>query len=534
MNNAITHYQTSFKADDSDGNAFIRLKAAVYGWILKKEVAEGLREKKSDFFFRCHWPELYQTHSSITTDTYLDKKDGDSWAIHYTEVDREHGRARFWHSEIGLRQAAGVVIVSVRISFAWNTEYLNNEPEPPMPTVPQVIRYMLDGNKVFSGRPEFQLIDKPIRFSKGGEGKAVCDFVQSMDRRYPLIVFNGDSPEHVRQAEFLARQLTGKCQVVVIAANNELAEEIEHYLPEDYRVRADRMRVYFPFNIRRNSPDRHRWYNVHWPEYLEQRQGMINGLLRYNNLVEVGAVETVEDIKRLVSREKLLRVKPADPEQQKVLEEFLAEHAVVAQERDNAKNEAKSYANQVDALEKDYSELKWKIEGLQARLERAGEGETVDTAKLLPTLPMNLLEVAKTAKRFFSHLAITDRALDAAADYHECKSISEAWEMLLHMNSALYRLKFVDGEQDLERSFKNETGYELAMSEGRNTKRDKKLMDLRLLDFNGKQYDITPHLKHLNNEPKSVRIYFDFDEDTKKIIIGHIGRHIPNATTKTM
>jgi len=72
------------------------------------------------------------------------------------------------------------------------------------------------------------------------------------------------------------------------------------------------------------------------------------------------------------------------------------------------------------------------------------------------------------------------------------------------------------------------------MSEGRNTKRDKKLMDLRLLDFNGKQYDITPHLKHLNNEPKSVRIYFDFDEDTKKIIIGHIGRHIPNATTKTM
>src|ERR1051325_5646698 len=104
MNNSTTHYQTSFKVDDSDGKAFVNLKSSVYGWVLKKETDRGVKENKSDFFFRCHWPDLFQTHSAITSDTYLNEKDGDAWAIHFTEVDRQHGRARFWHSEIGLKK----------------------------------------------------------------------------------------------------------------------------------------------------------------------------------------------------------------------------------------------------------------------------------------------------------------------------------------------------------------------------------------------------------------------------------------------
>src|ERR1700761_1155283 len=100
MNNATTHYQTSFKVIDADGKAFIRLKQSVYGWILKKEQDRRLREKRSDFFFRCHWPYLFQTHAAVTTDTYLNEREGDAWAIHYIHEDGEHGRARFWHSEI--------------------------------------------------------------------------------------------------------------------------------------------------------------------------------------------------------------------------------------------------------------------------------------------------------------------------------------------------------------------------------------------------------------------------------------------------
>jgi len=106
--------------------------------------------------------------------------------------------------------------------------------------------------------------------------------------------------------------------------------------------------------------------------------------------------------------------------------------------------------------------------------------------------------------------------------------------MLGYMNEVLYRLKFKDGEKELERAFKDATGYDLAMSEGKMTKDDSKLMRLRRLQHGGEEYDITPHVKHGTQEPKLVRIHFAFDASGKKIVIGHIGRHIPNYTSKTM
>jgi hypothetical protein len=95
-------------------------------------------------------------------------------------------------------------------------------------------------------------------------------------------------------------------------------------------------------------------------------------------------------------------------------------------------------------------------------------------------------------------------------------------------------MKFEDGEKDLEGKFKAKSGYDLAMSEGKMTKDDSKLMRLRELQYNGKEIDITPHVKHGNYEPKLVRIHFAFDDGSKKIIVGHIGRHIPNYTSKKM
>ncbi len=166
MKNSNTHYQTSFKVDDSDGKSFVRLKKSVYGWILKKEKDRGLRAKKADFFYRCHWPELFQTNSAITPDTYLNEKAGDAWARCNIPTRTANMDARaFGIPTSASSRERGLWLSRCIISFAWNTEYLNKEPEPPHPSVPTVIRYMLGENKIYSGRLfEFQLADKPIRF----------------------------------------------------------------------------------------------------------------------------------------------------------------------------------------------------------------------------------------------------------------------------------------------------------------------------------------------------------------------------------
>ncbi len=255
---------------------------------------------------------------------------------------------------------------------------------------------------------------------------------------------------HTEEAERLAFQLTGKCQVVVIAENQELAEEIQHFLPEDYSVLPDRMRVYFPFARRNSLASRHRWFNVQWPDYVQQRQGMVNGLLRHNNLIEDGAVETVEDIKRLVSREKLLKMKDSSPEHKKELAEFYELYELVENERDQIKKDAAAFATESDQheavskqLEADVTRLKWENNTFKAKIEELNDGgATLQIFKLLPSIPSTVLDVAKAAQRCFPRLVITDRALEAAEDYSECKSVNEAWEMLRHLNDAMYRLKF--------------------------------------------------------------------------------------------
>ena len=533
MYNATTHYQTSFRVNDTDGDAMMRLKAAVYGWVVKKESDRVVKQDKGGFFFRCNWANLYETHSTICTDTFL-SKDGNAWAMRYTEIDKECGRKRFWYSDIGLKKEGVAVIVSVRVAFAWNAEDLSHEHEDPNPSVPVVVRYFLQKNHVFSGRPEFKLLELPIPFNEPGVGKALCKFIQSPERRYPLLVFNGDSAEQVREAKKLARELTGKCMVAIIANNIELADEIKMFLPADYRIPFGQFRVFFPFNGRRNSPVRHRWYDIHSAEYAEQRQGIVNGLLRNHSLLEAGAVETVEEVRRLVARDELMKVKVESPDQQKQLHEFLEEHARVAAERDQAKQDASFFASEYDRLDDEVNKLEWRCKDYESRLETSGDGAAVDVATLLPVLPTSLAQVAEVAVKFFPRLVITEAAVEAAREYDECKSIAEAWEMLRHLNEAMYRMKFDEGSKEIEKTFQDRTGYEVAMKEGPSTKNDKKLMDLRKLMHGGREYDISPHLKHGNKEPKLVRIYFAFDEKGKKIVVGHIGRHIPNATTKTM
>lgn len=533
--NSITHYQTSFRVDNPDGDTFMRLKASVYGWIVTKEKDRVVKNDKSGFFSRCDWRNMFETHSSICTAAFFSEGD-EAWAIHYTEIDKECGRKRFWYSDIGLKKDGGSVVVSVRVSFAWNEEDLSIQQEAPTPTVPKVIRFILQDYHVYSGRPEFRLVEKPIQFNKPGMGKALCDFIQSSDRRYPLIVFNGDGADHVKEAGKLARELTGKSLVAVVANSPELAEEIKIYLPEDFRIPFGQFRIFFPFNQRRNSPLRHRWYDLQRADYSEQRHGIVNGLLRSHNLLEKGAVETIDDVYSLINRSKLLKLEAASPEQQKQLDEFLQEHSRVAAERDQWKQESGVYASEVDRLEAETRKLEWQCKDYESRMDAAGQGtSTVDVSKLLPKLPSNLLQVAEAASRFFPRLIITEDALESAKEYHDCKSIGEAWEMLRHLSDAMYKLKFESGEQkDWERTFQDETGYELAMSEGRNTKKDKKLMGLRKILHDGREYDITPHLKHGNQVPKMLRIHFDFDEVGKKIVVGYIGSHIPNATTKTI
>jgi uncharacterized protein YfdQ (DUF2303 family) len=69
------------------------------------------------------------------------------------------------------------------------------------------------------------------------------------------------------------------------------------------------------------------------------------------------------------------------------------------------------------------------------------------------------------------------------------------------------------------------------MSETKQTKKDKKLMEKRVCMFKGREIDFTPHLKGKRSEGY-LRMHFSIDEKDSKIIICYCGEHIETSGTR--
>lgn len=88
----------------------------------------------------------------------------------------------------------------------------------------------------------------------------------------------------------------------------------------------------------------------------------------------------------------------------------------------------------------------------------------------------------------------------------------------------------LDEKECKKMSEKNETGFELALKEGSQTKKNGKMMDKRSVEYDGKEYSMQMHVKGRN--PKiGFRLYCEPDKERGIIVIGHCGHHLETAGT---
>jgi hypothetical protein len=57
-------------------------------------------------------------------------------------------------------------------------------------------------------------------------------------------------------------------------------------------------------------------------------------------------------------------------------------------------------------------------------------------------------------------------------------------------------------------------------------------MAKRRFAHDGKEWDMTPHVKWGNSAPKCLRVYFAVDRDQKRLIVGHCGDHLDTYGTR--
>ena len=286
--------------------------------------------------------------------------------------------------------------------------------------------------------------------------------------------------------------------------------------------------------IERAIPDRHRYFD---PGFVEQRGAneiqslIILSLVHSARRLPAGAVADPTDVQRAAQlehlRSRVANAKGLTAEEANVLledTEMALRRAEEAEARIRAEEDTRRAAEaKADAMEHALREIE---RGSQAALVAA----EVDISAL-PASVEEVLEMVVSLRP--NHLYATEEALRSArrASFSD---IHEAWRILWKMGTVLWRLRIEEnlGGKALDDAFRAETGIEHASTERSATKKDKRLMDLRILHYEGEDHDMSPHLKLGSQPPNLLRIHYAVVDGM--LVIGHCGGHLDTAGTRRM
>jgi hypothetical protein len=207
---------------------------------------------------------------------------------------------------------------------------------------------------------------------------------------------------------------------------------------------------------------------------------------------------------------------------------------VLSAENARLEEEIASIEQNVDEYADEIRRLEFEKRSLTSNLVQAGERPSSSLAarslEVLKELPKTLSQVVSMIREMHGErIAFTEQALRSAND-SEFRDIHTAWKALTAMATTLHDLYNAGNGCNLEKEFRDRTGFPLALTEGKQTNRNRKLRDRRRDTFLGDEIDITPHVKFDDN---TTRAYFApfAQNDNKLIVVGYIG-HLDTDGTR--
>jgi hypothetical protein len=272
-----------------------------------------------------------------------------------------------------------------------------------------------------------------------------------------------------------------------------------------------------------------------------------NGFARNSNCFYPRDITQFSDIFTLRRAETIKRLlaKATDPETEtsEELKLFIEENQRLEKERAEYETLAEQCMREKELAETALGNAQYRIrEAENLKKQFAGAEQVQQAIASFAKLPSTLPEaLTKIGQLFPQKVVISTNAFKTAgehaqaqAHWRKAESVMIAWEMCFNLVTKGYDLFFNTGGGDKKKLFKEQTGFDMAMTEGKQTKKDSRLMDLRQIEFDGQQFDMTPHLKYDTKPEKLLRIHFAIDDKNQRLIIGHVGAHIENATSRTL
>jgi len=548
-NNSRVNYSSCIRLRCLKDNTLSKVRRYIFDWLKNKEPDDLKAEHYEDFKKRIDL-KLTTTKAKVTTD-HCHNHETILWAMRYEHRDSEHKAKRFWYVDIGIKVEDEELILSTITSFGYNQNDVAAELPTPSATVPNFIRRIMADE----GLGEKYIVNKgniiratPIVIESAKKASAIAGLLTKSNRMYCWVIVNGSDDECTKNARFFADELNGKCQVIQIKGT-DAENEIAYQMPDSMKVWPGHVRIFFPPSNGHLPTERQRWFNIKEAGFDLRRKIIVNGLLRNLPAYDRAAIMTISDVRnstRLlqVSRQTEQIFKSLTKEETSKFQplvkraEELQELLVVAEtEREEHRIYANQFAELYDLKETEVGELKLKINHLEP-LARAVQIKT-HAANALENqfgMPENLAEMVILFEKLYGDkVIITKEAHSEARKYTEFTALPVAWKMLSSLAFTLRNMRFVEKEGmhgEWNKRFELLTGFELAIGEGKQTKADPLLMRLRRIVHEGTEYNIEPHIKYGNRDPKIMRIYYDFEQATRRVLIGYIGPHMKNYSSQ--
>lgn len=557
---SILHYRSAFDLHtyQNHSEVWYRLIHRVQNWLTKKTAGNG-QLKKEWFYQGGHWTSPNQDY--IETDSIFDCPNSQSpthWAMRYGHPCREFWQ-RVWITDIGVTHTdKGLLRITVTTYHGLKPGYIGELPPLPVPTSPGIISDLLrspDWN-AYSGR---ERLSNGVRPLNEGDGAELKRLIESNDRTCPVIVMTLGTHTGVPilDPNKLARCLAGNA-IVYSATNHHVVEELKWLLPRAFQCRDGMIRVYQPGARLDEEKDavRHRYFtkrNIEQTSVAAVEEILVTGIARKGWASDRSIVVSLEDVgtKKRESRIAALRSTINNQSLQEQINVLNLEIDLFEEDNQVLNQRVISLENQRESLQAERDNLedqKFKLDrqlakavfdkrALQQRFDQLDGDRTslrfrLEGIKTLETLPESLIEVVERMEQLHAgRIAFTDRAKDSAKR-SSFDDQYEAWKCLWCICTHFYDMYFDESRRskDIAKDFKSKTGFDVALTESGSTNADKKLSSLRKDCWNGREIDITPHVK--TGRDPYLRVHYHADPDTKLIVVGHCGDHMDTSGTR--
>lgn len=502
------------------------------------------------------------------------------WAMEYDEPDQRLWFRR-WHTSVGLSSGgSGETRVNVRVSYYAKPGYIGRPGFVPFANVPKFVREVI-GLQSYQCCVGESVLERHETYLSGDDfASAFASNLTSGQRELPLVLMctddRGATP--VWDAEEFAGKLIGMANVYVVDwRDQELRGLLSSLFVRgeasfNYRCGPSMLRVYRPgidlsdAGAWRSSPffpkariDEACGGDESRPEkFIELISKSLGRAISSDgdDVLEIADVERAkalenarrlsEQYRELKSRsittassartsgegEDIARLRDELAEWQSIAEEFSSSYDKEVGRAEDLQEKCSDLSNKVSSLTYRLQEASGSAASLQEENESLSRSASVISS--LDHIPTCLVDELRLAERLWpGRVAVLPEAYDSAKNYPA--DIDEAWRMLSAMANTLWELHFSGESVNVSDEFYLRTKFKHALSESGFTKTNGSLMRLRKRTFRGREIDISPHVKGKSGPRDGLfRIYYCPDAESRLLVIGHAGPHLPTLRTSRL